>query len=884
MDERSARSVGPVGPRLSEYLESKAQDWKVKNLPDDVLRHRLVLSVEDFCRAHIAEKFSIVAEEALIDRVLAGDDVREDSLDAVLNTFDAREVALGARLTKLRSESEAAASAALPALRERGVQLHKTNDELNTLAKDIGAASKRATSSTAELRDLYEAREKVLEARRMVEELLNLEECVAFVEVALKRGDYAAAVGRVAPLARAIEVTADESSGPKKEGDTKKENKEGERAAEVVGSLRRRVSEELARTAATDAEPAAVCGLAKLMGPLGCADEGHAALTSYCMRKLDAAAVETTEVMPPGQVQGTVASSALTSAPAALGRVLQCCAALLEACDSALDESMGGRDARMLLASSVRAKCVALGSTLGDRYNAAASLKTLTDDANRRLQQATSTATAATASGGAVVEPSDPEGEQAAQAAEPLVSGLVSMLRGATQWDAYMRGKTGQTGGDGSGAGESLRHAAPFAEMARAAITLGHLLAAVAAARAVRTHLAKSAASEAEGASGDQDGAAAADTAALSELVDSTFYVAQMSLRRAAHTCDGAIACAAARNAAGVLTQTLLGYLQSRLGHLQSLSSKLAGAVDVISMSSRCHLDVISSTALGSVLVMTSGAVSSAADDAAALAGSLGGSRLAEAALGTALGSVSAAGATRQLALLRTLSALTTCIAYTPRLWAQAADDFKRSLPPAALGAAQDQLNESAAVQQAFEAARDAGLAQLSRPMLGRLQKRIDGFGSASYVLQSDASFAKAEADSFVTGLISELELLLRPLAPALIEDARDALLLQLVAALAGRLETMLLAKRFDQLGALQLDRELRAITKRLGELTSRSVREKLARLTQMATLLNLETEAEAAELWAEHGSGWRVTKAEAKSVLALRVDFRKEVINSGRW
>ena len=883
MEKVNATLAVPIGPRLSEYLESKAQDWKVEDIPDDVLRHRLVLSVEDFCRAHIAETFSIVAEDALIDRVLAGDDVREDSLDAVLNTFDAREVALGARLTKLRSESEAAASAALPALRERGVQLHKTNDELNTLAKDIGAASRRATSSTAELRDLYEAREKVLEARRMVEELLNLEECVAFVEVALKRGDYAAAVGRVAPLARAIEETADESGGPKKEGDPKKENKEGERAAEVVRSLRRRVSDELARMAATDAEPAAVCGLAKLMGPLGCADEGHAALLSYCMRKLDAAAVETAEVTPPGQAQAqaTAASSALTSAPAALGRVLQRCAALLEACDSALDESMGGRDARLLLASSVRAKCVALGSTLGARYNAAASLKTLTDDASRRLQQATSTAAAAAASGTAVVEPSDPEGERAAQAAEPLVEGVVAMLRGVTQWDAYMRGKTG---GDGNGAGESLRHAAPFAEMARAAITLSHLLAAVAAARAVRTYVAKSAASEAEGASGDQDGAAAADTAALSELVDSTFYVAQMSLRRATHTCDAAIACAAARNAAGVLTQTLLGYLQSRLGHLQSLSSKLAGAVDVISMSSRCHLDAISSTALGSVLEMTSGAVSSAADDAAALAGSLGGGRLAEAALGTALVSVSAAGATRQLTLLRTLSALTTCIAYTPRLWAQAADDFRRSLPPAALGAAQAQLNEAAAVQQAFEAARDAGLAQLSRPMLGRLQKRIDVFGSASYVLQSDASFAKAEADSFVTGLISELELLLRPLAPALIEDARDALLLQLVAALAGRLETLVLAKRFDQLGALQLDRELRAITKRLGELTSRSVREKLARLTQMATLLNLETEAEAAELWAEHGSGWRVTKAEAKSVLALRVDFRKEVINSGRW
>ena len=62
---------------------------------------------------------------------------------------------------------------------------------------------------------------------------------------------------------------------------------------------------------------------------------------------------------------------------------------------------------------------------------------------------------------------------------------------------------------------------------------------------------------------------------------------------------------------------------------------------------------------------------------------------------------------------------------------------------------------------------------------------------------------------------------------------ARCGLLRRWAQACAERIETLLLAKRFDQLGALQLDRDVRALTKRLGELSSRSVRERLARLAQ---------------------------------------------------
>ena len=47
--------------------------------------------------------------------------------------------------------------------------------------------------------------------------------------------------------------------------------------------------------------------------------------------------------------------------------------------------------------------------------------------------------------------------------------------------------------------------------------------------------------------------------------------------------------------------------------------------------------------------------------------------------------------------------------------------------------------------------------------------------------------------------------------------------------------------------------------------------------MAQMSTLLNLEREAELTELWGD--GGWQLSAAEARQVLALRVDFRKDTI-----
>jgi hypothetical protein len=63
--------------------------------------------------------------------------------------------------------------------------------------------------------------------------------------------------------------------------------------------------------------------------------------------------------------------------------------------------------------------------------------------------------------------------------------------------------------------------------------------------------------------------------------------------------------------------------------------------------------------------------------------------------------------------------------------------------------------------------------------------------------------------------------------------------------------------------------------------MTQRTVRDKFARLTQMATILNLEKVSEILDYWGENSGPmtWRLTPAEVRRILGLRVDFKPESI-----
>ena len=92
------------------------------------------------------------------------------------------------------------------------------------------------------------------------------------------------------------------------------------------------------------------------------------------------------------------------------------------------------------------------------------------------------------------------------------------------------------------------------------------------------------------------------------------------------------------------------------------------------------------------------------------------------------------------------------------------------------------------------------------------------------------------------------------------------------------RIEALLRLKRFTQLGGLQLDRNIRDLVTSLADVTQRSVREKFARLTQVATLLSCESMGEVQEFFGPDAANaaytWRLSDTQIREVLSQRHDF----------
>lgn len=218
-----------------------------------------------------------------------------DSLNAAAQAVTARASDLDAKLAVLRERSAIAAGRALPTLREQRDGLLLTQNGLHALTRELTASSQAARASSARLRAAFESRERIAQARNMIEELLGLEECAGDVKAAIARCDYSSAVKRIAPLARALDADEDAIDPEGREGSkmglfpsgsvdkaeeslAHRASQEGERAAEVVDALRSQLAVQL-EAAAQGSDVGAVCTFVRLLGELGRAQDGERSLT-----------------------------------------------------------------------------------------------------------------------------------------------------------------------------------------------------------------------------------------------------------------------------------------------------------------------------------------------------------------------------------------------------------------------------------------------------------------------------------------------------------------------------------------------------------------------------------------------------------------------------
>ncbi|XP_009778340.1 conserved oligomeric Golgi complex subunit 4 [Nicotiana sylvestris] len=190
-------------------------------------------------------------------------------------------------------------------------------------------------------------------------------------------------------------------------------------------------------------------------------------------------------------------------------------------------------------------------------------------------------------------------------------------------------------------------------------------------------------------------------------------------------------------------------------------------------------------------------------------------------------------------------------------------------------------LSELNEMSNGFKKALNIGLEQLVATVTPRIRPVLDTVATISYEL-SESEYADNEVnDPWVQRLLHAVESNVAWLQPLMTANNYDSLVHLVIDFIVKRLEVIMMQKRFSQLGGLQLDRDVRALVSYFSNMTQRTVRDKFARLTQMATILNLEKVSEILDFWGENSGPmtWRLTPAEVRRVLSLRVDFKSEAI-----
>ncbi|XP_004584070.2 conserved oligomeric Golgi complex subunit 4 [Ochotona princeps] len=191
-------------------------------------------------------------------------------------------------------------------------------------------------------------------------------------------------------------------------------------------------------------------------------------------------------------------------------------------------------------------------------------------------------------------------------------------------------------------------------------------------------------------------------------------------------------------------------------------------------------------------------------------------------------------------------------------------------------------LSDLAAVSNKFRDLLQEGLAELnSTAIKPQVQPWINTFLSISHNIEEE-EFNDYEAnDPWVQQFILNLEQQMAEFKASLSPVIYDRLTGLMTSLVAVELEKVVLKSTFNRLGGLQFDKELRSLIAYLTTVTTWTIRDKFARLSQMATVLNLERVTEILDYWGANSGPltWRLTPAEVRQVLALRIDFRSEDI-----
>jgi hypothetical protein len=160
---------------------------------------------------------------------------------------------------------------------------------------------------------------------------------------------------------------------------------------------------------------------------------------------------------------------------------------------------------------------------------------------------------------------------------------------------------------------------------------------------------------------------------------------------------------------------------------------------------------------------------------------------------------------------------------------------------------------------------------QLLRPKLRTLL--TDVYKEVSYVLDEDAYTAAEYQDVVRKRFVKAWEGLVDGYKDSLTENNYHLFFGLALDVLIRPWEKLVSSQRYNELGAVRFDRDMRAVTTYLFTQTAfGDVRDKFVRLQQIATLLNLDQEEDVDEFYNGSGITWKLSEQEARTIAGLRL------------
>lgn len=193
-------------------------------------------------------------------------------------------------------------------------------------------------------------------------------------------------------------------------------------------------------------------------------------------------------------------------------------------------------------------------------------------------------------------------------------------------------------------------------------------------------------------------------------------------------------------------------------------------------------------------------------------------------------------------------------------------------------------LSEFLCTSQTFSKLLKDGMRNMCKSLVApRVKSLADTFLQATYEVTEELLAGYDGTSPLMTAFMQGIYDLTQGFKGMLLANNLDMFVGIVAEEVTHNLERVVFQLKFTSLGAVQFDKDMRALIAQLTAASQWPVRDKFSKLTQIASLLNVDNVNDAVEYWGSAAAGkmaWRLTPIEVRRVLGLRVEFKSDEIN----